>query len=302
MTNAINIREISKTIRAAGVKDDMLVYYRMAGGNHTAACMLRHCLIWSSGKKVQDRGGWFYKSDDDWAAEACFTRRKLNKCTAILADLGLLKTDVRQVESKHKYHVGKVVTHYQIFPEQFWNSLIATLQQMKDGIGCANADDQPAMDDLDIDQCADCSPADVQNVHPVTHETAIDGRTERASDGAQNVQMNLSLDSSSESSLQTTVQTSSLSDERDYLSDLANEFDDFEKHESEIREELKRLGRDGFNTVYSRCIDRGVNWAYVLKSLRNERTSPSPSSAAPLPEFADGSRYITGEYADFIVS
>lgn len=305
MDAVINIREISKYIKAAGIKDDMLVYYRLTRGNQQAACMLRHCLIWSSGKKVQDRGGWFYKSDEDWAGETCFTRRKLNHSTKILAETVGLETEVRQIESRQKYFVGKTVTHYRIDPEKFWKSLNDALEKMAAGFRCVEPDDQSDMDDSDDDQCAECTEANVQNVHSGIPEMAGGECTDCPPGGEQNVHLNLSLDSISESPLQNEFQKINLSDERDYLLKLGNEFPDFEILEDALLEELLRLGRTRFNEVLTRCKKLGRTWAYVLKSLVNESAfSPSPSSAPPLliESELDGMRYAQGEYADFIMS
>lgn len=282
----ISAKEVSRRIKAAGVKDEWQVYCHLAGADHAAAYMLRRCVVWSGGKRVHDHGGWFYKSDDDWKIEACLSRRKLEASTKILESVGLA-AEVRQVRVKQKYAVGKTVTHYRVDPKIFWEKLDAVLVAITGG--CINCADD-GMDESDNRECTDCTSGDAQNEHPVMDETYIGDGTKRASDDEQNEHLNLNLEGSSESSNQNGISEITLPTERDFLREFKNQFVDFEDYADALVIEVKRIGTEKSREVIARCKKLGQTWAYVLKAMTNTAgsVSPSPSFASPLPETPAG--------------
>jgi hypothetical protein len=295
----INVKEVSRRIKAAGIKEEWEVYRRLAGGNHAAAFMLRRCVVWSSGRKVQNKGGWFYKSDVDWQQETGLSRRLLKKSKEILQKIGLT-ADVRKVDVPQKYFIGKSVNHYRLEPEAFYAALDEALAVMT----AQNV--QPETSEMSIDDCTERTSADVQNEQQVMYEADAIHCTEGTADDVQSGHFNSSLKDRSESSDQNSILEVNLWDERDFLRQFENQFADFENSKIDLITEVRRLGRWRFGEIVKRCAGRGVTWAYVLKSLLNEAAVAHPPSSALPPSnedfWADGQRYIQGLYADFITS
>lgn len=287
----IGLKEISRRIKEYGIKDEWAVYCLLAGGNHTAAFMLRRCVVWSGTKRVQKADGWFYKCAQDWREEACIGRSALDTATGILETAGLLITAVRQVSVNSRYAVGKTVKHYQLNPAAFYARLELVLKtltgQLKEGLPPVIDDDE---DDEEIDDgmpdssktdCTIPTFGDAENQQAGMHESDIKECTEPTSGDDEIVHLNLSLDLNLKSSSGIKDQNLSLTltaREIEYIDSLKNEFNGFENARDQLLLEYQRVGRVAFDETLERCrAAKGVHWNYVLTSLAAVDAAPPPT-------------------------
>lgn len=308
----VDIKEISRRIKQSGIKDEWVVYCRMAGGNHTAAFMLRRCVVWSNGKRVQNAGGWFYKTAQDWKDEACIGRSALERATDALS--GLLKTEIRQVKVNSRYAVGKTCTHYRLDPAALYTRLDEVLHEItegpKEGLSPADVEpvppveESPGMHDLSKTDCTNPAIGDAESVQPAMHESRSTDCTEPASDDVETVQLNLSLERNSElqpgRENQNLILSKSESEIR-YFHSLKSEFLGFEQCEHRLIQEYRRIGQRAFDMVLDRCRGRGGHWNYVLTAVAGAHP-PTPLPPPPIggeerDQDGIGARHsITGDY------
>lgn len=70
-------------------------------GDWTAAAFLAQCLYWSQ----RSKGGWFYKTHDDWGLEICLSADQVRRC--VKTSDGLIEVERRGIPAKNYYRVNR---------------------------------------------------------------------------------------------------------------------------------------------------------------------------------------------------
>jgi len=86
-----------------------VVFHRIfakIGGGVTAGLMLSQAWYWSNNKTAKARGGWFYKSQDDWEDETGLTRREQETARRRLKERGLLEEKLAGVPATLHFRVN----------------------------------------------------------------------------------------------------------------------------------------------------------------------------------------------------
>lgn len=76
---------------------------RLCGGAQ-AGLMCSQAIYWSRMKQVQERGGWFYKTAEEWEEETCLSRREQDTAKLVLKKLGFMETKLEKVNGAPTLH------------------------------------------------------------------------------------------------------------------------------------------------------------------------------------------------------
>lgn len=282
---AVTLSYFSGRVKHSGVKDEWIVWLRLAGGNHAAAYMLRACVKWGSRKSE----GWFYKSDEDWREELDLRRGKLDGAKKVLKLVGVIETEIRRVETSVRYVMGKAVTHYRVNVTAFVKALddvLAALTGKRIDAPEESHDDQPVQE-ISIEGCNFFTSTDAENLHQPMQESDIDQCKESAPIDVKESHPKESGSLISDSLIRYINQSHLAVGARE-IANLDFPKWNFAGFNDQTQQQLTAyyhaLGAKAFDEVVARCSKAAAaHWSYVLTALGNEITRLASVVDAPSP-------------------
>jgi hypothetical protein len=81
-------------------------YARLPKCSVNSAVFLSQTLYWSDKESTQEKGGWFYKSREEWANETALSLDEVDTARKKLRDCGVLEEQLRDVPARNYYRVN----------------------------------------------------------------------------------------------------------------------------------------------------------------------------------------------------
>lgn len=284
---------LSRRIKAAGIKDEWEFLLRLAGGEHSAAYMLRRCILWSNNPTVKKANGWFWRRDSDWRSADGLNRYKLLQARTALTKLGLLNTCVQRILLQTDLLLGKKMTHYQINPMIFWATVESTIEDMTGTVPATPENEKPESTEsknTPILREKECSPssdgsADGEQIEVSKVATYGCEPSSDADDEGRHTKIPLNKtpeEKTPDSNLQipaaespTTAQDDDRHQGLDWIEKYADVFGVCYSPETAMSC-IRELGAESARDVLERCKtspkaqSEGVTWGYAIKCLKNE--------------------------------